>query len=152
MVIVKFIYFLTKEKSVVTKSKNFFNWRCVYFVWPLEYLIKKLPVPTKRSTVGLINVKSCNALLHMLLLCICSYLKSGLWYKFLILETCHPDTYLCEQGCEDPWLFFEANRSPREKVWETLHFVIRPIWGWRRCIGNFLEWYVAINFEFRFQV
>jgi len=24
------------------------------------------------------------------------------------LDACHPETaYLCEQGCEDPWLFFE---------------------------------------------
>jgi len=26
---------------------NFFNWRYVRFVWPLEYLIKKFPVTAK---------------------------------------------------------------------------------------------------------
>ena len=26
------------------------NWRYVYFVRPLKYLINKLPVPTKRET------------------------------------------------------------------------------------------------------
>jgi hypothetical protein len=59
-----------------------------------EYLIKKLPVPTKRVTVILIKVKSCNALLRMLLVSICIYLKSFLIYKFVILDTFHPDTLL----------------------------------------------------------
>jgi len=36
--------------------------------------------------------------------------------KFLIVGTYHPDTlYIREQGCEDPWSFFEARRSPRAK-------------------------------------
>ena len=43
-----------------------------------------------------------------------SYLKSVLRYIFLILDTYHPDT-LCEQECEDPWLFFEAKRGPGAK-------------------------------------
>ena len=38
-------------------------------------------------------------------------------YKYVILYTYHPDTlYLRERGCEDPWLFFEAKRSPRAKT------------------------------------
>ena len=38
--------------------------------------------------------------------CIGNYLISVLRYKFLVLNTCHPDAlYLREQGCEDPWLF-----------------------------------------------
>ena len=41
-----------------------------------------MSVPTKQVTVMLIKVKSCSALLCMLLLCICSYLKSVLRYKF----------------------------------------------------------------------
>ena len=50
-------------------------------------------------------------------LCIRSYLKSVLRYKFLILDTCHPDIlYLREQECEDPWLFFEAKRGPLAKT------------------------------------
>jgi len=41
--------------------------------------------------------------LHMLLECISIHVKSFLGYKFLILDTYHPDTlYLREQGCEDP--------------------------------------------------
>jgi len=41
------------------------------------------------------------------------------------LDTCHPDSlYLRQQGCEDPWLFFEAKRIPRaKKVWELLGFL-----------------------------
>jgi hypothetical protein len=77
-------------------------------------VIKKRPEPTKRKTVLLIKVESGNEFLHMLLVCIRSYLKSIMRYKFLILDTYHPDTqYLRGQGCEDPWLFFEGERSPR---------------------------------------
>jgi len=44
----------------------------------------------------------------MLLEFIRSYLKSALKYKYLILDTHLPDIlYIREQGCEDPWLFFE---------------------------------------------
>ena len=50
---------------------------------------------------SLTKVKSCNALLCMLLVCIHSYLKSALSYTFLILFTCHLDTlYLHEVVCE----------------------------------------------------
>ena len=35
----------------------------------------------------------------------------------------HP-VYLCEQGCDDLWLFFEAKKGPRAKrsvkLWDTL--------------------------------
>ena len=52
----------------------------------------------------------------MLLVCVRIYLKSVLRYKFLTLDIYHPDIlYLREQGCEDPWLFFEAKRGPRAK-------------------------------------
>jgi hypothetical protein len=45
----------------------------------------------------------------MLLVCISSLLTLVLKYKFLILDTYHTDSlYLRQQGCEDPWLFFEA--------------------------------------------
>jgi len=45
-----------------------------------------------------------------------SYPKSVLRYKFWILNTDRPDSlYLSEQGCEDPWLFFETKRGPRAK-------------------------------------
>jgi len=66
------------------------------------------------------KVKSYNAVLHMLLVCIGSYLKSVLRIKFLILDTCHPDhLYFCEQGCEDPWLFYADQRGTRtKKFWK----------------------------------
>jgi hypothetical protein len=77
-------------------------------------LINKHPVPTKLTTVDLINVKSRNALLRVLPVCIGSYLQPVLRYKCLILYTYHhPYTqYLCEQGCEDPWLFVEIEMDP----------------------------------------
>jgi hypothetical protein len=60
----------------------------------------------------LIKVKSCNTLLRVPLVCVRSYLKLVLSYRFLILDTYHPGIlYLREQGCEDPWLFFEAKRG-----------------------------------------
>jgi hypothetical protein len=38
-------------------------------------------------------------------------------YKFLIFDTCHQDIlYVCEQGCVDLWLFFEARRGRRAKT------------------------------------
>jgi hypothetical protein len=47
---------------------------------------------------------------------ICSYLKSVMRYKVLILDTYHPDTlHLCEQGCEDLWLFFKTKRGLQAK-------------------------------------
>jgi hypothetical protein len=70
----------------------------------------------QRATFILIQVKSCSALLRVLLACSRIFLKSVLRYKFLILATYYPDTvYLREQWCEDPWLFFEAKRGPRAK-------------------------------------
>jgi len=92
----------------------------------LEYLIKKPPVTTKQETASLIKVISCNALFHMLLVCIRSYLKSVVGYKFLILDTCHPDSlYLREQGCEDPWLLFWKPKGVREqKVCEKLDYAL----------------------------
>ena len=89
-------------------SCNFFNWRCVYIVWPVEHLIKKPPVLTNERQ-SVVKVKSCTALLL-------SVLKSVLIYKFLILGTCYPDTlYLREEGSKGPWLLFEAKRGPRAK-------------------------------------
>jgi hypothetical protein len=74
------------------------------------------PVPTKRGTVSFVNDKSCNAFLRMLLVCICSYLKSVPRYEYLMLYTCYPDTlYLREQGLEDPWLFSTKPRRSGEQ-------------------------------------
>jgi hypothetical protein len=62
---------------------------------------------THKAMDNLIKVKSCTALLRLLLVCFHSYLKLVLGYKLLILDTHHPDIlYLREQGCEDLWLFF----------------------------------------------
>jgi hypothetical protein len=101
-------------------------WKYVYFVWPLEYQIKKFTVPTKRGTLSLFKVESCNVLLHMLLVYISSLLKSVLRYKFVILFTYHLGTvYLVEEGCGDPWLFFETKKWPASKqVWEALVYCI----------------------------
>jgi hypothetical protein len=45
--------------------------------------------------------------------CLRSYRRLVLRYKFLILAADHPDTlYVREQGCEDPWLLFEAKGGP----------------------------------------
>jgi hypothetical protein len=62
--------------------------------------------------------------------CIRSSLKSVLRYKFLILDTYHPDAlYLHEQGCEDLWLFLRAERGSRAKTFEkhcvSLLFIIK---------------------------
>jgi len=51
----------------------------------------------------------------MPLICIIIYLNSALRYKILILDTYHPNPYLSEQGCEDPWLFVEAKSGLRAK-------------------------------------
>ena len=92
------------------------NWRCVYLAWPLVYLIKKPPVPTKQAPVSLIKVKSCSALLLILFVCISIYLKSVPRHTFFILDTYHPDTlYLCEHGSEDPFLFCETRRGSESK-------------------------------------
>jgi len=68
-------------------------------VLSLEYLIEKHPVPTKLATV-VIKVKSCQAFLRVLLVCVLSYRKTVVRYTFLILDIYHPDTlYLRGQGC-----------------------------------------------------
>jgi hypothetical protein len=70
----------------------------------------------KRGTVSLLKVKTCDALLHMLVVCVRIYIKSFLRYKFLILGTYYPETMqVHKQGCKDPWLFFEAKRCSRAK-------------------------------------
>jgi len=51
----------------------------------MEYLLQKPPVPVKQATICLIRIKTCNALLRMLVACIRSYLKTALKCKFLNL-------------------------------------------------------------------
>jgi len=86
--------------------------------------IIKLSVPTKRAAVILIKVKSCSSLLCVLQVCINIYLRSGLRYKFLFLDTCRRIHYLREQWCEDLWLFFDTKRGPQAKTF------------WKRCHGG----------------
>jgi len=62
------------------------------------------------------TVKSCNPLLYVLLVHVIIYLKSVLRYKYLILDAYHLDTQrLRDQGCEDPWLIFEAKKGSTSK-------------------------------------
>ena len=85
----------------------------------VKYVFKKPPVTTKRATVIVIRAKTCTELLHMIPVRISSCAKSVLRYKYLILDTYHPDTlYLREQGLENPWLFFETKMGPRTKQFE----------------------------------
>lgn len=57
-----------------------------------------------------------NSLLRMVLASIRSYLKSVLKYKFLILETHHPEAlYLRQQEWEDPCLISEAKIIRKQK-------------------------------------
>jgi len=62
-----------------------------------------------------------------LMVCICSYLKSVLRYKYLTLDTHHPNIlYLRERRCEDPWLFFEARRGPQANTFGERWIKGRP--------------------------
>lgn len=116
----KFTYFFKLKKNVFKKiqSRNFINWRIVYFARLLAYLITNT-VPTKRATVSSINFESWSALLPMLLVCIDIYLKSVLRYKHLILDNYYSDIlYVRERGCEDMCFFFSKPKSVRQKKLE----------------------------------
>jgi len=72
--------------------------------------------------------------LRMLIVSLSIYLKSVLRCKFITLDTYHSDIlYLCEQGCEDPWLFFEDKGVPRGKMfgkhWCTICYQGETILG-----------------------
>jgi len=41
-----------KYDALLKIIAEFSNWRCVYFVWPLEYLNKKPAVLAKRATIS----------------------------------------------------------------------------------------------------
>jgi hypothetical protein len=70
----------------------------------------------KRAKIIVMNARSCNALLNVLLICIHRYIKSVFRYIFLIFDTCYRVIlYSLEQKCDGPWLFFEANRGQRAK-------------------------------------
>lgn len=60
-------------------------------------MITKFPVPKKGAKILLIKIKSYNILFHVLLVCIRTYLKSSLRYKYLILDTHHQETiFVCK--------------------------------------------------------
>jgi hypothetical protein len=108
-----------------------FNWPYVYFVRPLKYLIKKLPVPTTQAANIFMKVKSCNALLRILLVRIRGYLKSVLRYNVLNFGYYHPDSqYLRMQECEDPWLLFAPKGDREQKVWKIAQQCIHY---WLQC-------------------
>jgi len=77
----------------------------------------KMYVPTKRNII-FIKVKSCNASLLTLLVCLKIYIKSALRYKFLILNTSHPDTIFKWPSMWGFLVIFEAKRDPRAKTFE----------------------------------
>ena len=111
------------NKVVLKIIAELLNWRNVYFVWPLEHLIKKHPVPTKRATVILIKIKSCNSWLLMLLVCIGSYLpvQSVRRYKYVILNTNQPDIIIYVNKAVRIRLHFSKPKGgPRaKKMWGT---------------------------------
>jgi hypothetical protein len=78
----------------------------------------RLPVGyprTKRQFI-LIKFKACQVSLHVLLVCIRSYLKSVMENTFLNIGYPQPTMlYLRQQKCEGPCLFFETKRGPRVK-------------------------------------
>jgi hypothetical protein len=70
--------------------RNLFNWRCVFMTVRMS---KKPPVPAKGTIFILFKVRSCQALLRTLLVCVHSYLKIG--YEILvvlIVDACHQHT------------------------------------------------------------
>jgi hypothetical protein len=102
-------------------------------MWPLEYLIKKPPVPMKWATVILMKVKSCNALLHMVLICIYSHLKSVLRYKFLILDNHHLDNiFMWARTWGSVVMLWSQKGYASKKVWET------PLYSRPRKTGQLL--------------
>ena len=75
----------------------------------------------KGATVGVIKVKSGNALLRVLLVCIGIYLNSVLRYKFLISDSYHPDIYIYVSKDVRVRGYFRSRKgSTSKKVWETM--------------------------------
>jgi len=69
----------------------------------------------KWGKISLIMVKSYNSLLHILLVCIRSYQKSIVRYKFLIFLPIIWTVCIYVSKDVGPWLFFEAKRGPRAR-------------------------------------
>jgi hypothetical protein len=89
----------------------------MFISYDLQNIQLRNPLYPRSEGRSVIKVKSCNAFLRMLLVRVRSYLKLGMRHKYSILCTYYPDTlYLREQGCDDPWLFFEAKRGQRANM------------------------------------
>jgi hypothetical protein len=90
-------------------------------MWPLEYLITKLPVPTKRATVSLFNVKSCSAFLSML-----PYVLVAIYSQFWDIHFSVWMPIICQlHVCVSKELrirgdFSKPDAVREEKVWATL--------------------------------
>ena len=79
----------------------------------------------KQATITLIKLKSCNILLHMLLVCIHSYLQSILRYKFLILGTYHPDTtFMWARMWGTAFIFWGQNGPASTPIFKSAR-----VWG-----------------------
>jgi len=72
----------------------------------------------KREKIILIEVKLCNALLRMTLVCISISLKSVLKLSVVVLDTCHPVTTFMWARTWDSVVIFEAKRGPWSKRFE----------------------------------
>ena len=81
---------------------------------------------TNQANNNQFKVKSCYVLLCKLLLCIRSYLKSVLKYKFLIWISTIRTLYLYQQGGEDSWLLQAAKSRPRAKPFRETLFQYVP--------------------------
>jgi hypothetical protein len=62
------------------------------------------------------NVKLCNSVLHMILVCMRRYLKSLLRYRCLTLDTYHPNIlYLREKNLRIRGYFSKPKRAREQK-------------------------------------
>jgi hypothetical protein len=72
-----------KELCFIEIFVEIFKLTICLFCMLLDYLTKKLPVPTQRATLCLIKFESCSALLRMLMVCFHLYVKRVLSRKYL---------------------------------------------------------------------
>lgn len=108
-----YLFFKLKEQCFV---KNNRGTSLIGDMFIFEYLVKTplLPRSDRQSFSLRLSYALCCYVCCWYVFC--SYLKSVMRYQFLILDTWHPNTlYLHEQGCKDPWLFFQIKRGPLTK-------------------------------------
>jgi hypothetical protein len=94
----------------------------VFVLFDCWYIWLRNSLYSQSEGIVLIEVKSCNALLHMLVICICGYLKLFLRNNFLILNTCCPGHF--GSTCVRLWgfvvIFCSQKGSVSKKIWEVL--------------------------------